>query len=215
MHTVTDSQFSPLRRFISAICTAAIVAAMVVALPATPLSAGKTTPASGNRGKAIPTIGQGSSGLPQAVAEMRDAIIAAARAGSLEELLIPIQWNELPPDFGDHSVKDTLANWKKQSPDGSGHEWLALLINLLESPYAVVRQGRDVENSKIYIWPAFAELPLEKLPPNLNVELHRIVSAREAARMRQNGYDGYALAIGADGTWHAFKKRLAPKKPVK
>jgi hypothetical protein len=214
MQDVPHSLFSLVRGFTGIFCAVLVTAAVVVALPSTPSLAGKKTPTA-KRTQAGPVIGQGSSGLPQAVAEMRDAIIAAARTGSLEELLIPIQWNELPPDFGDHSIKDTLANWKKQSPDGSGHEWLALLINLLESPYAVVRQGRDIENAKIYIWPAFAELPLEKLPPKLNVELHRIVPEKEAARMRQSGYDGYAIAIGADGTWHAFKKRLTPKKPVK
>lgn len=154
-----------------------------------------------------PQIGQGRAGLPLAVAEMRDAIIAAARSGKLDELLIPIQWNELPPDFGDLSVKDTLASWKKQSPRTEGREWLALLINLLEAPYAVIHQGPDVENARIFIWPAFAELPLAKLSPALQVELLRLVPAAEAKRMIAQGhYDGYGLAIGADGTWHAFKK---------
>jgi len=203
-------QFNLSRHFIGALCATAIAATLLIALPVTLSLAGKAKPATASL-----LIGQGSSGLPPAVTEMRDAIIAAARTGNIEELMIPIQWNELPPDFGEHSVKDTLASWKKHSPDGTGHEWLARLINLLESPYAVVRQGRDVENAKIYIWPAFAELPLDKLPPKLNVELHRIVSPPEAARMKKSGYDGYALAIGADGTWHAFKKRPTPKKPVK
>ena len=86
---------------------------------ATPAVAGKTKAAK------QPVIGQGRDGLPNAVSEMRDAILAAARSGRLDELLIPIQWNELPPDFGDLSVKETLADWKKRSPDGSGREWLA------------------------------------------------------------------------------------------
>ncbi len=174
-----------------------------------PALAGKAKPTSAAK---QPVIGQGRSGLPASVSEMRDAIIAAARTGKLEELLIPIQWNELPPNFGDLSVKDTLAAWKKQSPDGSGREWLALLINLLEAPYAVLRQGRDIENAKIYIWPAFAELPLNKLSPALEVELLRIVPAADVKRMKSTGgYDGYGLAIGADGTWHAFKKTTHKK----
>ncbi len=154
-----------------------------------------------------PVIGQGRGGLPNAVNEMRDAILGAARSGRLDELIIPIQWNELPPDFGDLSVKDTLAQWKKQSPDGSGREWLAKLINLLEAPYAVLRKGPDIENNKLFVWPAFSELPLTKLPPTLHVELLRLVPAAEAARMITQGhYDGHGLAIGADGTWHVFKK---------
>ena len=153
------------------------------------------------------TIGQGRSDLPPAVNEMRDAILAAARSGRLDELLIPIQWNELPPDFGDLPVKDTLAAWKKRSPDGSGREWLAKLIDTLEAPYAVVRRGPDIENNKIFIWPAFAELPLKKLSPALHVELLRLAPADDVARMiATDHYDGFGLAIGADGTWHAFKK---------
>ncbi|MFT5510066.1 MAG: hypothetical protein ACI89J_003158 [Hyphomicrobiaceae bacterium] len=163
-----------------------------------------------------PAIGQGRGSLPPAVSEMRDGIIAAARTGSLKELLIPIQWNELPPDFGDLSVEDTIAAWKKQSPDGSGRGWLALLINLLEAPYAVLRKGPDIENNKIFIWPAFSELPLKKLSPALQVELLRLVSAKEAARMQALGhYDGFGLAIGADGTWHVFKKVMPPAAPAK
>ncbi|MBU2532416.1 MAG: hypothetical protein KKB37_06725 [Alphaproteobacteria bacterium] len=163
-----------------------------------------------------PAIGQGRDALPTAVQEMHDAILAAARSGSLEELLIPIQWNELPPDFGERSVKETLADWKKNSPAGSGREWLALLANLLEAPYAMVHRGRDIENAKIFIWPAFAELPLDKLTPALEVELLRLVPPDEFARMKAaGGYDGYGLVIGADGTWHAFKKVKQPHKEVK
>lgn len=173
-------------------------------LPETAMASGKAKSAKSTKST---IIGQGRAELPPAVSEMRDAIIAAARTGSLKELLIPIQWNELPPDFGDLSVDDTLADWRKKSPDGSGREWLARLINLLEAPYAVLRKGSDIENNKIFVWPAFSELPLDKLTPPLEVELLRLVSAKEAQRMRAQGfYDGYGLAIGADGTWHVFKK---------
>lgn len=161
-------------------------------------------------------IGRGSAALPPAVAEMRDAIIAAARTGNLDELLIPIQWNELPPDFGDHPTSETFSKWRKGSPDGTGREWLALLINLLESPYVVVHKGPDIENPQVFIWPAVAELPLASLSPALDVELLRLVTPADAARMKQQGrYDGYGIAIGADGTWHAFKKTVLPNKKVK
>jgi hypothetical protein len=190
----------------------AIVAGLSL-LPASIVLAGKTKTAMAAK---PPTIGQGRAGLPPTVSEMRDGIIAAARTGSLKELLIPIQWNELPPDFGDLSVEDTIAAWEKQSPDGSGREWLALLINLLEAPYAVLRKGPDIENNKIFIWPAFSELPLKTLSPALQVELLRLVSAKEAARMQAQGqYDGYGLAIGADGTWHVFKTVTPPVAPAK
>lgn len=181
-----------------------------------PAAAGPERPAS------EPVLGRGAAGLPTPVGEMRDAIIAAARSGRLDELLVPIQWNELPPDFGDLPVAATLAHWRKTSPDGSGRKWLALLIDLLESPYVAVRRGPDIENSRIYIWPAFAELPIATLTPPLQVDLLRLVTAEEAERMKQaGGYDGLGIAIGADGTWHAFKrviplaKRPQQSRPTK
>lgn len=173
-----------------------------------PPKPGKRTPA------ADAQVGLGAAGLPVNVAEMREAILAAALSGDLEELLIPIQWNELPPDLGGKPVKETLAAWRKASADGSGREMLALIADILTAPYVARRQGADIENAMIYIWPAFAELPLNELSPSLEVALLRVVPARDVQRMKQKGrYDGYGLAIGADGTWHAFKR--VEKVPTK
>ncbi|MFY0612766.1 MAG: hypothetical protein JXQ99_14635 [Hyphomicrobiaceae bacterium] len=178
-----------------------------------PAVAGKTKSVARS---AQPIIGQGRSKLPVAVNEMRDAIIAAARSGRLDELLIPIQWNELPPDFGDLAIKETLADWKKRSADGSGREWLAKLIDLLDAPYAVLRKGPDIENNKIFVWPAFSEMSLKKLSPALHVELLRLAPAADVARMiTQDRYEGHGLAIGADGTWHAFKNVKEAAQPTK
>ncbi len=147
--------------------------------------------------------------LPVPVAEMRDAILAAARSGSIDELLEPIQWNELKPDFGEVDAAKPIAGWKKLSVDGQGREILAILINLLEAPYAVMRQGRDIENNKMYVWPAFAELPLGKLPPQLETALLRLVPRDAFKAMKDGGaYTHWRLMIGADGTWHSF---LRPK----
>ena len=187
-------------------------AALLMAMVATGNSLGETrtkdTAATSKSQAARPdTLGFGSAELPVNVAEMREAILAAALSGDINELLIPIQWNELPPDFGQKPVKETLADWQKQSHDGSGREMLAVLANILSSHYAVSRQGPNIENAKIYIWPAFAELPLDKLSPPLEVALLRLVGVNDAKRMKQAGrYDGFGLAIGADGTWHAFKR---------
>jgi hypothetical protein len=152
--------------------------------------------------------------LPANVAEMREAILAAALSGNLQELMIPVQWNELPPDFGAKPVKETLEAWRKASHDGSGREMLALIANILTAPYAVRRQGADIENAKIFIWPAIAEVPLDKLTPPLEVSLLRLVGVDEARRMKKAGhYDGYGVAVGADGTWHAFKRVRKPQTP--
>lgn len=210
----TRQNFQLATRTTSALClaTALLFAGALLGR----VNAEKTKPKSATQ-SSTPTVkkpiavSQGRAELPPAVSEMRDAIITAARTGNVDELLIPIQWNELPPNFGAASVRDTLAEWKKKSPDGTGRAWLALLINLLEAPYAVIPQGPDVENARIFIWPAFAELPLDKLSPALDVEFHRLFAPDEITRMRKaGGYDGYGLAIGADGTWHAFTKTANP-----
>ena len=182
--------------------------AVMTAAPSQAQGAKKTTAHKQATTAELPVaVEYGANRLPVNVAEMREAILAAALSGDIKELLIPIQWNELPPDFGEKPVKETLADWQKQSHDGSGREMLALLADILSGPYAVRRQGADVENAKIFIWPAVAELPLDKLTPALEVALLRIASGDEVKRMKKAGrYDGYGLAIGADGTWHAFRQ---------
>ncbi|MGI9422985.1 MAG: hypothetical protein ACR2PA_07305 [Hyphomicrobiaceae bacterium] len=143
--------------------------------------------------------------LPTPVAEMRDAILEAAYSGKIKQLLVPIQWNELKPDFGDIPGDKLLESFKQRSIDGEGREILAILIELLNSPYAVIRQGPDIENNKVYVWPYFAEVPLTKLPPPQQIQLLRIVPRdRYKAMISAGRYSYWRLSIGADGTWHSF-----------
>ena len=151
------------------------------------------------------TIERDVEKLPIQVAEMRDAILAAALSGRIEELLIPIQWNELRPDFGAVHSSKPIPDFKKRSIDSEGREILAIIKKLLEMPYAIVRQGSDIENNKIYVWPYVAELPLQKLQPEQEVELLEIIPRDSYKSMKKNGkYTYWRLAIGADGTWHEF-----------
>ena len=145
--------------------------------------------------------------LPVQVAEMRDAILDAARRGDIDDLLDPIQMNELKPDFGDVAADAPLQGWKSLSIDGQGREVLAILTDILESPYAVIRQGQDIENNKIYVWPYFAEVPINKLPPHLDTQLLRLIPREDYKVMKKTGkYTFWRLTIGADGTWHSFKR---------
>jgi hypothetical protein len=158
-----------------------------------------------------PAIDHDLSKLPVQVTEMRDAILAAARSGKIKELEIPIQWNELKPDFGSIDADKPIEAWKKLSVDGNGREILAILINILQMPYAVVRQGGDIENNKVYVWPYFAEVPLKSLNPIEETQLLRIVPpSRFAAMKKADKYTYWRLAIGADGTWHEFAE-VKPK----
>ena len=146
--------------------------------------------------------------LPVQVAEMHEAILAAAQSGRIKELLVPIQWNELRPNFGTIDAAKAIPEFKALSVDGEGREILAILTKLLEMPYAIIRQGRDVENNKIYVWPYLAELPLKKLTPEQQVQLLQIIPRADYKAMKEAGkYTYWRVAIGADGTWHEFVKQ--------
>jgi len=67
--------------------------------------------------------------------------------------------------------------------------------------------GQDLENNIIYVWPYLAEVELDKLTPAQEVDLLRLVGAAEAKAMREKKkWTWWRLTIGADGTWHSFKK---------
>jgi hypothetical protein len=152
-------------------------------------------------------VSYGAAKLPGPVAEMREAILAAVRSGRIEELRHAYELNELKPELGPEPVSDPVAHWKKISGDGEGLEVLATLAEILDAGYVAVPLGRDLENNRIYVWPYFAEVPLQKLTPAQQVELLRLVPPAAAKEMLQTGkYTYWRVAIGADGTWHHFRK---------
>ena len=145
--------------------------------------------------------------LPAAVAEMRDGILAAVKSGRIEDLQMPIAWNELPPAFAKEATPNPIEFFKKQSGDGEGREILAIIASLLEAGHTTVPTGKDVENNRLFVWPRFAELPLENLRPEDEVELYRLITPDMLKLMRkQKKWTWYRLVIGADGTWHSFSK---------
>jgi len=145
--------------------------------------------------------------LPGPVEEMRHAILAAAQSGRIEDLTVPLDWNELRPDIAATPVDDPIAYWKRTSGDGQGREILAVLANILQMPPAELPLGKDLENNIIYVWPYLAESELDKLTPSQEVDLLRLVSPEEARTMRdKKKWSWWRLTIGADGTWHSFRK---------
>ncbi len=139
--------------------------------------------------------------LPEPVAAMRDRILEAARSGDVEEMVPALQSNELMPMLADKRVEDAAAFFKEQSADGTGRDILAIMINVLESGYVKLNVG----GTETYVWPYFAEIPLDTLTPAQQVDLYRVVPAAEVKAMREAGkYLHYSLGIGPDGTWHYF-----------
>jgi hypothetical protein len=155
----------------------------------------------------FPQVRYGNEGLPAPVQDMREAILGAIRSGRIEDLRHAWELNELKPDLGVPSVGDPIAHWKQISGDGEGREILAALAEILEAGYVVLPLGRDIENNRLYVWPYFAEVPLDKLTPPQEVELLRLVPPATAKDMRSAGkYSHWRVVIGADGTWHSFRR---------
>lgn len=141
--------------------------------------------------------------LPEPVRIMRDKILEAALSGDTEKLRVVIQSNEMPPafSFGEDSG-DPIAAMKEQSNDGEGREVMAILAEVLEAGYVHVDRGTPQE---MYLWPYFAQYPLNDLTPPQVIELFRIVTSFEFNEMREFGaYNFYRVGIGPDGTWHFF-----------
>jgi hypothetical protein len=146
--------------------------------------------------------------LPEPVREMRDTILAAVRSGRIDDLRVAYELNELKPEIATALVADPIDYWRQISGDGEGREILAALGEILDTGYAVVPLGKDLENNRIYIWPYFAEFPLDKLSPGQEVELLRLVPPAAAKEMRAKcRYTYWRLAIGADGVWHSFTRQ--------
>jgi hypothetical protein len=174
-----------------------------------PVGADTRRSASTKRGSAAQgasaILGHGAEGLPRAVAEMREAILVAVQSGRIEELRFAIELNELRPELGAAAGSDPIAHLRSLSVDGTGRDILAVLGTLLEGGYAAIPAGSDIENSRVYVWPYFAEVPLGTLTPAQQAELDRLVSPAEAKAMRAAGrWSWWRLAIGAAGTWLSF-----------
>src|SRR4029079_2708737 len=157
--------------------------------------------------KKLPKPGEDTGPLPEPVEEMRQAILAASHSGNIEDLRVPLDWNELKPATAAPAGEDAIAHWKKTSGDGNGREILAVLADILPMRAAELPFGQDLENNIIYVWPYLAEVDLGKLTPPQEVDLIRLVGPAEAKAMREKKkWTWWRLTIGADGTWHSFKK---------
>jgi hypothetical protein len=154
-----------------------------------------------------PKPGDDPGPLPEPVEEMRQAILAATHSGNIEDLRVPLDWNELRPEVAAAAGEDPIGHWKKTSADGNGREILAALAEILTMRAAELPFGKDLENNIIYVWPYLAEVDLGKLTPAQEVDLIRLVGPAEAKAMQaKKKWTWWRLTIGADGTWHSFKK---------
>ena len=167
----------------------------------------KTVPSPPKISKQLHKPGEDIGPLPGPVEEMRQAILAAAHSGNIEDLREPLDWNELKPEVSAPAGEDPIAYWKKTSGDGNGREFLAVLAEILPMRAAELPLGKDLENNIIYVWPYLAEMDLSQLSPAQEVELLQLVGPAKAKEMRdKKKWTWWRLTIGADGTWHSFRK---------
>lgn len=143
------------------------------------------------------------SALPKAVAQKRQALIEAARTGDIEALRPIIEAQASPPTVSYGGPDDAVAYLKDQSVDGEGIEPLAILLDLLDAPYAVFEPSSD---SPSYVWPYLAAVPdLTALTAAEKVDAYRILTHEQFTELVElEAWYYWRLYIGKDGAWQAF-----------
>ncbi len=177
---------------------------LVYALPLVipPVKAGKTVNEKAGAQNSGAEILRDNSILPEAVGRIRAAMLSAAMSGEIEALRVPVEMNEIPPMVATEKISDPVAYWKKIARDGEGREIMAIMVELFRTGFVRKAPGTGDE---MYIWPYFAEVPLDKLTPSQEVELLTLVTPDQLKAMRVSGkYDHYRIGIAHDGTWHFF-----------
>lgn len=177
---------------------------LVYALPwvVPPVKAEKAVNEKAGARNSIAEILRDVSILPEAVGRMRAAMLSAAMSGDIEAMRGPVEMNEIPPMIAAERPVDPVAYWKQISGDGQGREIMAIVVELFRTGFVRKAAGTPDE---MYIWPYFAEVPLDKLTPAQEVELLTLVTPDRLKAMRAAGrYDHYQIGIAHDGTWHFF-----------
>lgn len=140
--------------------------------------------------------------LPEPVRSTRERLIAAARSGDLAAVARLVADNPVRVQLDADPVDDPAALWRQQYPDSQGREVLGLLLNLLDQPFVRVEAGTPNE---MFVWPAYAQLPLDQLAPGDLVEVYRLVTGYDLQQMREGAtWTFFRLGIAPDGALHYF-----------
>jgi len=150
----------------------------------------------------LPPIFRSETDLPEPVRRMRDSLLAAARSGDIEQLRLLMQAQPEAPAVSLGDPGDPIEYLKALSSDADGREMLAILLELLEGGFVRAQPGTAEE---LYVWPYFAQYPLESLTPGQLVELFTILTAADYEEMRSYGaYTFFRVGIAPDGRWLFF-----------
>jgi hypothetical protein len=182
--------------------TAGAAFSPVLAQSEAPAEAAPADPAANPNPGELPTILRSESELPEPARQMRLRLMEAARSGDIEQLRLLMQAQpEMPAvSFGDPG--DPIEYLKALSSDADGREILAILLEVLESGFVRAEPGTPGE---LYLWPYFAQYPVEALTPEQLVELFTLLTAADYEDMRSYGsYTFFRVGIAPDGRWLFF-----------
>ena len=151
---------------------------------------------------ALPEVMRDLSSLPEAVRATRERILAAAKSGDPAKVAEVMKSFTPAPMFSLGGDNDPVAHWKSSYPDSGGLEALAILAEVLETPFVLLDKGTAQE---MYVWPYFFGLPLAKLTPEQKVELFRLITGSDWKEMQEFGaYIFYRVGIAPNGQWQFF-----------
>jgi hypothetical protein len=151
---------------------------------------------------ALPTILRSEADMPPPVLATRQKLIDAAKSGDLEKLRVLMQEQPEPPAVSLGDPGDPIEYLKALSADADGREILAILLEVMEMGFSHVGEGTEEE---FYVWPYFAEYPLEALTPEQLVELFTLLTAADYEDMKSYGsYTFFRVGISPDGSWRFF-----------
>jgi len=147
----------------------------------------------------LPTILRSDSDIPAPVLETRRKLIEAAKSGDIEKLRALMQAQAEPPSVSFGDPGDPIEYLKALAADGEGREILAILLEVLESGFVHAGVGTQEE---LFVWPYFAQYPIDALTPEQIVELFTLLTAADYEDMKSYGsYTFFRVGIAPDGRW--------------
>ena len=174
-------------------------------LAAAVLALSCTLPANAQDDMAYPdyTVSDDLAALPEAVARKREELIAAALTGDIEALRPIVKAQAAPPTVSYGGPDDAVDYLKTYSADGQGIENLAIMLELLDAPYAVFDSASD---NPSYVWPYLAVVEdLSALTPKEKLDAYRILTHEQFTELVElEAWYYWRLYIGKDGEWQAF-----------
>ena len=139
--------------------------------------------------------------LPQAVAQKRDAIIAAARARDYAALQKLISAREFVYSFGEG--EKPIAYWRAAAKDGIDIPKLMVAVFEMRCTFIKAADG-----SQAYSWPSAAEIEWAKLNPAERAALEKLYGKKIDEYWIEGRAKGYYVGwrgtIDAKGEWQSF-----------